>query len=84
MATSHITNNIISQYSNDSKFISFFPARLTRYLKPLDVIVNRPFKEGKKKIICLFYCLESGIDFIKFSRNKIISMIAKKWWDPIK
>ena len=80
-ATSHITNNIITQYSNDSKFMSFIPSGLTHYLQPLDVVVNKPFKEGIKKLY-VEYCLESGPEFMKISKNKIIDMVTKVWWDP--
>ena len=61
--------------------MSFIPPGLTRYLQPLDVVVNKPFKEGIKKLY-VEYCLESGTECIKVSRNKIIEMITKVWCDP--
>ena len=61
--------------------MSFIPPGLTRYLQPLDVVVNKPFKEGIKKLYDE-YCLESGAECIKVSRNKFIEMITKVWWDP--
>lgn len=80
-ATSHVTNNIISNYSNDFKFMSFIPAGLTRYLQPLDVVINKLFKEGIKKLY-VEYCLQNSAECIKVSRNKIIEIITKIWWDP--
>lgn len=77
-ATSHITNNIITQYNNDSKFMSFIPSGLTRYVQPLDLVVNKPFKEGIKKLY-VEHCLESETEFMKISRNKIIDMVTKVW-----
>ena len=80
-ATSHFTENIIAKYTNDYKFMTFIPSGLTRYLQPLDVVVNKPFKEAIKKLY-VEYCLEVGIENTKVSRNKIIEMIIKVWWDP--
>lgn len=49
-AISHITEKIINTYSNYNCFLSFIPVSLTRYLQPLDVFVNKPFKEAYKKL----------------------------------
>ena len=48
-ATSHYDNDIIKKYANENKFISFFPSGLTRYLQPLDVSVNKVFKNAIKE-----------------------------------
>lgn len=51
-------------------------AGLTRYLQPLDVILNKLFKEAFKKFY-VEYCLENGLENTPESRNKIICMITK-------
>lgn len=52
-------------------FIKYFiPSVFTRYLQPLDLVINKPFKEGIKKII-FEWCLDSGIEWIKVVEIKL-------------
>lgn len=54
-ATSHLDEDIIKRQTNDYRFILFIPAGLTRYLQPLDVSVNGPFKKGLREKYINFY-----------------------------
>lgn len=53
-ATSHIDEDIIRLQTSDYRFISFIPVGLTRYLQPLDVSVNGPFKKALRKNMSIF------------------------------
>lgn len=79
-ATSHVTDNIIAKYKNDNNFLTFIPSGLTRYLQPLDVVINKPFKEALKKLY-VEYCIENEAENSPVSRKKILEMITKVWWD---
>ena len=80
-ATSHVTEKNISKNTNNYKFMTFIPPGLTRNLQPLDVVINKPFKDAIKKLY-IEHCIETGRENIKVSRNKIIEMVSKVWWDP--
>jgi hypothetical protein len=80
-AISHVTEQIISKNTNNFKFMTFIPSGLTRYLQPLDVVVNKPFKDAIKKLY-IEHCIETGMEKTKVNRNKIIEMVSKVWWDP--
>ena len=64
----------------------FIPGGLTRYLQPLDIGINKPFKAALKK----HYLLDK-INSIELNsqnnltqvekRQKIIENINKIWWD---
>ena len=47
-ALSHIKPNIINELIEKQKNFIFIPAGLTRFLKPLDVGINKPFKDYLK------------------------------------
>ena len=42
---------------NDKNLISFIPAGLTRFIKPLDISLNKPFKDTLKKEY-MNYCVD--------------------------
>lgn len=47
-APSHITKNILSYFKNKDVEYTFVPAKLTRFLQPLDIGINFPFKAQLK------------------------------------
>ena len=47
-APSHITKNIMSYFKNKEVEYTFVPAKLTRFLQPLDIGINFPFKTQLK------------------------------------
>ena len=48
-ATSHLTPNILETFKNNNQYLSFIPAGLIAYIKPLDVVINKPFKDALSK-----------------------------------
>ena len=77
-ATAHIDEDIIRSQTSDYRFISFIPAGLTRYLQPLDVSVNGPFKKALREKYVNF-CIENKAEQIKVSRTNIIDWICSIW-----
>jgi hypothetical protein len=76
--TSHYDNDLIKKFTNQNKFISFIPSGLIRYLQPLDMPVNKVFKNAiKEKYIQ--YCISNGIENIKVSRTNILNWICSIW-----
>lgn len=79
-ATSHKTDKIVNTYKNSDNFLAYIPTGATRYLPPLDIVINKPFKEILKKLY-VEYCLENWTGNMPVIRKKIIDMITKVWWD---
>ena len=47
-STSDITEDSLEIMNNDKYLISFIPIRLTRFIQPLDVQINKTFKDTLK------------------------------------
>ena len=79
-ATSHMTTNIINILKKGFNEVTFIPPGLTRFLQPLDVSINKPFKQNLREKYISF-CINNGAENIKVSRTKIISFICEAWYD---
>ena len=78
-AKSHCDNDLLKKFSNENKFISFIPSGLYRYLQPLDVYLNKVFKNAiKEKYIQ--HCISNRTENIRVSRTNIIDWICSVWY----
>ena len=68
-APSHITNNILSYFKNNQIEYILIPARLMRFLQPLDIGVNFPFKTYLKNKYLINETNNNEINPIKFKDN---------------
>ena len=59
--------------------ISLIPGGLTRYLKPLDASINKPFKDELKKRYTK-YCIDQK-DTIKDNQKDLINWVGEIWYD---
>ncbi len=48
-APSHLTDECLNSLKNDKNILSIIPTCLTRFIQPLDVSINKPFKGALKK-----------------------------------
>ena len=64
--TSHITKEIVKDFTFGNREISFIPGGLTSFFQPLDVVVNKPFKSAIKEKYVI-YCIDNGVDNLKVS-----------------
>ena len=79
-ATSHMTTNIINILKSGNNDVTFIPPGLTRFLQPLDVSINKPFKQNLREKYISF-CINNGAENIKVSRTKMIAFICDTWYD---
>ena len=79
-ASSHVTENVIKELSGVNREIAFIPTGLTRFLQPLDVSINKPFKQALREKYVKF-CCENGNENLKISRTKMIQFICDTWYD---
>ena len=79
-APSHITEESLAIMKNDKNLISFIPAGLTRFIQPLDVSINKHFKDALKKEY-INYCINMNEENLKITREKMIEFVCKVWYD---
>ena len=79
-ATTHFSERIKDLFAeNKSKYV-LIPPGATRYLQPLDIAINKPFKDDMRKKYNEFA--------IKYGGNKkpvsedLIEWIVSSWYDP--
>ena len=75
-APSHDNKEIIDLFRGGNKQITFIWGGLTRYYQPLDVSVNKPFKNA-----LLEKYIQNGKTDLKISRSKMIEYIWYIWYD---
>lgn len=80
-ASSHLTPNVLEAFKNNNQYLSFIRAGLTRFIQPLDVVINKPFKDALRKKY-IEYCSISHNINAKITREKMIEFICDTWYDP--
>ena len=73
----HIVKNKIKECKTK---ISMIPGGLTRYLQPLDVSINKPFKDKLKKRYTKYYMNQQDIK-ARVTQENMINWIAEVWYD---
>ena len=79
-APSHLTEASLAIMKNDKNLLSFILARLTRFIQPLDVSINKPFKDVLEKEYVNYYIDIKG-ENVKITREKMIDFVCKVWYD---
>ena len=80
-APSHITKNILFYFKDKEVEYTFVPAKLTRFLQPLDIGINFPFKAHLKNKYLINQAKKitktEEVNPIKFNDNLTISNLDK-------
>ena len=72
--------DVIKKKINDwETSISMIPGGLTRYLQPLNVFINKPFKDELRKKYT-DYWMETKNSNAKVSQNKLINWVWEVWY----
>ena len=86
-APSHIDVEILSELKKHNTHYVFIPDGLTRYLQPLDIGVNKIFKETLKKEYLYSENLNKELNFDRTGevdlytrRNNIMNLVNKIWF----
>lgn len=77
---SHITPSILETFKNNSQYLSFIPLGLTRFIQPLDVVINKPFKEALLKKYIEYCSIDQDIN-AKITREKMIQFVGEVQYD---
>ena len=76
-ATTHNTNKVKEKIKECETYASMIPSGLTWKLHPLDIIINRVFKENlRNKYVS--YCIENNN--LKVAKSTIIELVDEIWY----
>ena len=78
-ATSHYYENISDDFKRNEGNYILIPPGLTRFLQPLDISINFPFKNALKKIYINFNLFKMNSE--KAKPEDIINFIYEIWYD---
>ena len=83
---SHFNKDIIDKFNENETCYVFIPGGLSRYLQPLDICVNEPFKDALIREYLLYKKMykNNNLNFYKSpqeSREDIIRIINHIWWE---
>ena len=79
-ATTHLSQRILDLFKENKTNYVQIPPGATRYLQPLDLAINKPFKDNMRKKYTEFV--------IKFGGNKkpvaedLIEWVISSWYEP--
>ena len=74
-ASSHIDDDIIEKFSGNFKDLSTLPAGCNSVLQPLDISINKPFKNSLKEKH-IRQRTEKKLAFSKVGKNDIIDLVG--------
>jgi len=74
-APSHGNTQILKIFKGGNREITLIPGGLTRYYQPLDVSINKPFKNALREKYSSHY-IENGNKVLKISRSKMREYIC--------
>ena len=78
-ASSHYSEDFLNNIDLKNTLLHYIPGGLTRFLQPLDVCINAPFKKCLKNKYVLFCC--NNEDDEKVTKEKMIEWIVEAWDD---
>lgn len=79
-ATSHQTPDIIDKFKTNDKFFTFIPPGLTSFIQPLDIVVNKLFKDQLRKKY-IEYCTNINDLTNKITLETKVQFICDSWYD---
>ena len=74
----HKLENVRQKIKDCHTEVSMIPAGLTRYLQPLDVSINKPFKDELRKKYTK-YCIDQEEGNTKVSQEDLINWVWEVW-----
>ena len=78
-ASMHKLENVRQKIKDCHTEVSMIPAGLTRYLQPLDVSINKPFKDELRKKYTK-YCIDQEEGNTKVSQEDLINWVWEVWY----
>ena len=79
-ASSHIADEVLEKCCGNLRDVSILPGGCTSIMQPLDVAINRPFKNYLKELY-IKHCLEKNNTFAKIKKTDILEWIGMIWYD---
>jgi len=76
--SSHLTDDVLSLFKKNNSFYRLIPPGLTGYCQPLDLSINKPFKDAIKKKyreFCIYWK-----NTRKPNPEHLIQWISEIWW----
>ena len=78
-ASSHFSEDFLNDIDLKNTLFHYIPGGLIRFLQPLDVCINSPFKKCLKNKYVLYCC--NNEDNTKVTKEKMIDWIVEAWGD---